>query len=270
MKATDNIPIRRWESPPARARIAAALGYALLAAVVIACLRSIALATNWDFAADALTQASDLAGRMTPPDFSRPMTLAGPILDTIHIATLGTLLATLLAVPLAFLTAANTRPHALCRPIALTLIVASRSINSLIWAMLFVAILGPGVLAGILAIAMRSIGFTGKLVCEAIEEIDPVQVEAIRATGASPLQTLAFGVIPQVSPAIAGIGMLRWDINIRESAVIGLVGAGGIGLLLDAAVSMLDWQRVSAILLIILGTVVLSECVSANVRRRLI
>jgi phosphonate transport system permease protein len=156
------------------------------------------------------------------------------------------------------------------RPLALFIIVSSRSINSLIWALMLVAIIGPGVLAGVLAIALRSIGFCAKLLYESIEEIDESQVEAVTATGASRLQTLTYGVTPQIMPALAGIAVFRWDINIRESTVLGLVGAGGIGLQLDASISTLAWTQVSLILLVILATVIVSEWVSAKVRHAII
>ena len=143
--------------------------------------------------------------------------LGKPIWDTLNIATLGTLIALVLAVPVAFLAARNTTPSALfIRPIALLIIVSTRSINSLIWALLLIAIIGPGVFAGVIAIAIRSIGFCAKLLYEAIEEIDDTQVEAITATGASRWQVMAYGIVPQILPAFAGIAVFRWDINIRE------------------------------------------------------
>jgi phosphonate transport system permease protein len=152
----------------------------------------------------------------------------------------------------------------------LFIIVSSRSINALIWVLMLVTIIGPGVLAGILAIALRSVGFCAKLLYEAIEEINERQVEAIRATGASRAQVATYGIVPQVLPAFAGISVFRWDINIRESTVLGLVGAGGIGLPLNAAITTLAWTRVSLILLIILATVVISEWISAKVRHAII
>jgi phosphonate transport system permease protein len=158
----------------------------------------------------------------------------------------------------------------LVRPIALFVIVSSRSINSLIWALMLVTIIGPGVLAGIISIALRSIGFCAKLLYEAIEEIDESQVEAVRATGAGGAQVTAYGIVPQVLPAFAGISVFRWDINIRESTVLGLVGAGGIGLELNAAITQLYWTQVSLILLVIIATVILSEWVSAKVRHAII
>ncbi len=132
------------------------------------------------------------------------------------------------------------------------------------------SILGPGVLAGILAIAFRSIGFIGKLLYEAIEEIDERQVEAVTATGASQAQVMAFGVVPQVLPAFASISVFRWDINIRESTVLGLVGAGGLGLALESSLNSLAWPQVSVILLMILASVIVSEWVTARIRRAII
>ena len=123
--------------------------------------------------------------------------------------------------------------------------------------------------AGVLAIAFRSIGFCGKLLYEAIEEIDVAPVEAVTATGASSAQTLTYGVVPQVMPAFAGISVFRWDINIRESTILGLVGAGGIGLQLSASINNLDWSRVAVILLAILVSVIVSEWLSAKIRNAL-
>jgi len=246
-------------------------GYLLTAMVFVYCWNLVSENTIWAFVWDAHNQVGDLAARMVPPSWSYMDRLWWAIWDTLNIATLGTLLALVMAVPVAFLAARNTTPsRAVLRPIALFIIVSSRSINSLIWALMLVAILGPGVFAGIIAIALRSIGFCAKLLYEAIEEIDESQVEAIRATGASGSQVLAYGVVPQVMPAFAGISVFRWDINIRESTVLGLVGAGGIGLQLNASITNLAWTQVSLILLVIIATVILSEWVSAKIRYAII
>jgi len=230
--------------------------------------REIALRTEWGFVRDSWRVAEDIATRMAPPEWSYTEALLRPLWDTINIATLGTLLALILAVPVAFLAARNTTPSAtLVRPVALFVIVSSRSINSLIWALLLVTIVGPGVFAGIIAIALRSIGFCAKLLYEAIEEISPVPVEAVAATGAGPGQVLDYGIVPQVLPAFAGISIFRWDINIRESTVLGYVGAGGIGLQLSASVAELAWAKVAVILLMILALVALAEWASAKVRK---
>jgi phosphonate transport system permease protein len=133
-----------------------------------------------------------------------------------------------------------------------------------------VTVLGPGVFAGVLAIGFRSIGFCAKLLYEAIEEIDKTQVEAVMATGASGSQILNYGIVPQILPAFAGISVFRWDINIRESAILGLVGAGGIGLQLSSSIDTVTWTQVSLILLVVLVTVIISEWVSAKIRHSII
>ena len=240
-------------------------------ALFIYCFSLISEKTIWVFVTDAPAQAADLAVRMVPPDWGYIRQLGRPIWDTINIATIGTLIAVILSIPVAYCAARNTTPSVgIVRPIALFVIVSSRSINSLIWALMLVTIIGPGIVAGIIAIALRSIGFCAKLLYEAIEEIDESQVEAVRATGAGGAQVTTYGIVPQVMPAFAGISVFRWDINIRESTVLGLVGAGGIGLELNAAITQLYWTQVSLILLVIIATVIFSEWVSAKVRHAII
>jgi len=240
-------------------------------AIFVVCWQLISETTMWDFVYDAPRQAADLGSRMVPLDFGYMSALWHAIWDTLNIATLGTVLAVILAVPTAYCAALNTTPsRTFVRPIALFVIVSSRSINSLIWALMLVTIIGPGVFAGVIAIGLRSIGFCAKLLYEAIEEIDETQVEAVTATGASQPQTVAYGIVPQVLPAFAGISVFRWDINIRESTVLGLVGAGGIGLQLNASIMNLAWTRVSLILLVIIATVIVSEWVSAKIRHAII
>ena len=240
-------------------------------ALFAGCWQLITERTIWEFVWDAPATAADIGGRMVPPRWGYVDKLWRPLWDTINIATLGTLLAVVMGTPIAFLAARNTTPSAwLARPVALLIIVSSRSINSLIWALLLVSIIGPGLLAGIFAIALRSIGFVAKLLYEAIEEIDRAPVEAVSATGAGRGQILTYGIVPQVMPAFAGICVFRWDINIRESTVLGLVGAGGIGLELQASVSVLAWPQVTVIFALILATVLASEWVSARIRHAII
>lgn len=260
-----------WTYRTPRKRLLIWGGWLALVALFVYCWQVMTARTMWVFVWDAPTQAADIGSRMMPPRWSYLPELMGPLWDTINMATLGTLGGVIMAVPIAFLAARNTSPSLLMlRPAALFIIVASRSINSLIWALLLVAIIGPGLLAGIIAIALRSIGFIGKLLYEAIEETDAKQIEAITATGASSAQVLSFGIVPQVLPAFWGITVFRWDINIRESAILGLVGAGGIGLKLNASLNTLAWSQISVILLLILGTVVVSEWVSSRVRHAVI
>jgi phosphonate transport system permease protein len=243
------------------------MGWLCLVALFVYCWQVMTANTIWMFIWDAPRQAADLGERMFPPRLSYLPELMLPLWDTLNMATLGTLLGVILAVPVAFLAARNTSPSVLIlRPAALFIIVASRSINSLIWALLLVAILGPGLLAGIIAIGLRSIGFIGKLLYEAIEETDIRQIEAVTATGASPAQVLNYAIVPQILPAFWGITVFRWDINIRESAILGLVGAGGLGLKLQSSLNVLAWPQVTMILVVILASVVVSEWVSARVR----
>lgn len=244
------------------------LGWFWLVALTVVCWQVMNENTIWAFVSDAPNQAADIGDRMFPPKWGYITHLWEPLWDTLNIATLGTLLGILFAIPVAFLAATNTTPSArFVRPLALLIIVASRSINSLIWALLLVAIIGPGLLAGIVAIGLRSIGFIAKLLYEAIEEIDGTQVEAVRATGASGAQVIDYAVVPQILPAFWGISVFRWDINIRESTILGLVGAGGLGIQLNASLSTLAWNQVAMIFVVILGTVVVSEWVSAKVRQ---
>ncbi|WP_417586821.1 phosphonate ABC transporter, permease protein PhnE [Pararhodobacter oceanensis] len=260
-----------WSYRTPRGRLLAWAGWLALVALFVWCWQIMTERTIWAFVQDAPRQAADIGSRMLPPRWPYLSELWAPLWDTLNIATLGTIGGVFMAVPVAFLAARNTTPSvAILRPIALFIIVASRSINSLIWALLLVAIIGPGLLAGIIAIALRSIGFIGKLLYEAIEETDTKQIEAVSATGATGLQVLNYGIVPQVMPAFWGITVFRWDINIRESTILGLVGAGGLGLKLQCSLNTLAWSQVSVILLLILATVVVSEWISAKLRHALI
>ena len=260
-----------WQRRTSAAQWGLWIGWLALVALFVFSWQVMNKNTIWMFVEDAPRQAGDLLSRAWPPRWGYMERLWLPLWDTLNIATLGTLLGIVMAIPVAFLAARNTTPSTtLLRPVALLVIVASRSINSLIWALLLVAIIGPGLLAGIMAIALRSIGFVGKLLYEAIEEIDEAQVEAVTATGASGWQVMDYAVVPQVLPAFAGISVFRWDINIRESTILGLVGAGGIGVQLESSLARLAWAEVTVIFAVILATVVLSEWVSARVRQAII
>jgi phosphonate transport system permease protein len=247
-----------------------ATGWTLGLALVIASWTLISQQTIWLFVADAPEQAGNLLRRMVPPRWSYAPGLARPLWDTVNIATLGTLGALVLAVPVALLAARTTTPHPAFRAGALLVIVASRSIHSLVWALLLVYLIGPGVFAGTVAIAFRSVGFVAKLLHEAIEETDARQIEAVRATGAGPGEVMTYGIVPQVLPAFAGISVFRWDINIREATFLGLVGAGGIGLQLSAAINSLRWSEASVILLAIFVLVLFSEWASARIRSAIV
>ncbi len=243
------------------------LGQLALAAVAAVMLARLGI--RWEYVVDAPAQIGDLLGRMFPPEWSHTRALLGPLAQTINIATVGTALALVLSLPVAFLAALNTTPNRATYALARAVMVVSRSVDTLIWALIFIIVVGPGSLAGVLAVAVRSIGFVSKLLAEGIEEIDRGQVEAVTATGASRGQVLLYAIAPQVRPVFAGVSIYRWDINVRESTVLGLVGAGGIGFALNEAILGLEWSRVGMILVVVLGVVVASEAGSAWLRRRL-
>jgi phosphonate transport system permease protein len=271
MTNTLSIRLKVWQRRDHKLQLAIWAAWLVAIALFVYCFQLISEKTIWAFVWDAPEQAADLGARMVPPDWNYVHKLWRPLWDTLNIATIGTLISIVLAVPVAYCAARNTTPSVMIvRPIALFIIVSTRSINSLIWALILVTIVGPGVFAGIISIGIRSIGFCAKLLYEAIEEIDESQVEAVRATGATAAQTTLYGIVPQIMPAFAGISIFRWDINIRESTVLGLVGAGGIGLELNAAITQLYWTQVSLILLLIIGAVILGELVSAKVRHAII
>jgi len=270
MPASTNNGIETWRLRTSKEQWIRWVCWLIGIAVIMYAWQMISEKTVWFFVTDAPSQAADIGSRMVPPKWSYMDKLWKPVWDTINIATIGTIIAMAIAVPVAFATARNTTPNIVVRTIGLFIIVSSRSVNSLIWALILVFILGPGVLAGTIAIGLRSVGFCAKLIYESIEEIDHTQVEAIEATGASGPQKMIFGILPQVLPTIAGVGIYRWDINIRESTILGLVGAGGIGLQLNGSLNTLAWTQVSLILLVILVTVFISEWVSAKVRGAII
>ena len=224
-----------------------------------------------EFLYDAPEQMADLFRRMWPIDWAYyPDGVHAALIETLHIATLGTILSVFMAVPVGLLAANNLTPSKTINMLARLILVSSRSVNSLVWALLFIAIFGPGALAGTLAIAFRSIGFVGKLVGEAIEEAQRGPIEAVTATGASKGSVLWYAYWPQIRPAFWSIVLLRWDINVRESAVLGLVGAGGIGMALDTALNLFQWDRVALVLAAIFVVVVLAEIIITQARKRIL
>ena len=255
---------RRYSPAQTALRWSASLALAATTAVMLW-----HVGVRWEYVADAPLQVGDLLGRMLPPEWAFARSLVHPLAQTINIATLGTVVALVISLPLAYLGALNTTPWRAAYMFARFAIVVSRSVDTLIWALVFIIVVGPGSLAGALAVAMRSVGFLAKLFAEGIEEIDHGQVEAVTATGASGLATLVYGIVPQVRPAFLGISIYRWDINIRESTVLGLVGAGGIGFTLNEAILGLEWARVGLIIVVILAVVLVSEAVSALARARI-
>ena len=224
-----------------------------------------------EFLYDAPEQMGDMLGRMWPVDWAyfQPDVLQG-LMETLHMATLGTVLSLFIAMPLGVLVAPNITKSKTLNFIARVVLVASRSVNSLVWAMLFVAIFGPGPLAGMFAIALRSVGFVGKLIGEALEQTPKGSIEALQAAGASKFAQLWYGYWPQIKPAFWSVALLRWDINVRESGVLGLVGAGGIGVVLNTCIDLFQWDRVALVLFTILVVVAVAEIVVLQIRKRVL
>jgi phosphonate transport system permease protein len=242
--------------------------FGIVAAVVWA-VRSVEV--NPEFIADAPAQTADLFRRMWPFDWSvYQTTVQGALIETLHMATLGTILSVVLAAPLALLAASNITRSTVANWIARFVLVATRSISSLVWALLFVVIFGPGAVAGTLSIAFHSIGFLGKLLAEALEETPAGPIEALAATGAPATSILLKGYWPSVEPSFWALALARWDINIRESAVLGLVGGGGLGMALDTSLSNLYWDQVGLILAVIFAIVVAAEIISSAIRSRIL
>ncbi|MEA2990780.1 MAG: phosphonate transport system permease protein [Alphaproteobacteria bacterium] len=243
--------------------------YLLTVTAVVWSLRTIEIIP--EFLHDAPQQTVDLFVRMWPIDWGwYPKVVHAALLETLHTATLGTILAVAMAAPVALLVARNLTRSVVLNGIGRFILVATRSVHAMVWALFFVAVFGPGPLAGTLAIAVHSIGFTGKFLSEAIEEAKPGPIEALVAAGASPLAILIKGYWPQVKPAFLAIAAFRWDINVRESAVLGLVGGGGLGMALDTALSNLYWDQAGLVLIVIFAVVIATEIVTTWIRSKII
>jgi phosphonate transport system permease protein len=220
--------------------------------------------------ARGMPDLANLVSRMFPPSIEYIPRAAEAALQTVQMALVGTVVGALLSLPLAFMASKNVTPHAILYRASRSLIGFIRSIPDLIWGLLFVSAVGLGPFPGTVALALGSIGMLGKLYAETIEEIDPGQVEALRSTGAHPAQTLAMGVVPQVIPAAVALTLYRWDINIRDSIVLGLVGAGGIGFELQTSMRLFRYPEVLTMIVVILLIVLLVEHLSSYIRQKVI
>jgi phosphonate ABC transporter permease subunit PhnE len=189
---------------------------------------------------------------------------------TFQIATLGSLLAAVLALPLACAVARNLQAP---RPVALAaaaLLNVARSVHTLVFGLILVGIVGLGPTAGVLAIALHSMGTCGKLFAESIESLDMAAVETVRASGAGPAQVFFHGVWPSVLPQIVSHHLYVWEFNIRDSTILGLIGAGGLGLLISEAVSLFQWSRLATLLIVVVALVVAFDALSRRIREALL
>jgi phosphonate ABC transporter permease subunit PhnE len=242
------------------------IGFVVLAAYVV--YASTILDITWQRFIVGLGQGSRFLSRMFPPDVSpdKVQLLVDGMIESLQIAVIATVVGILLSLPLGLTAARNLSP----RPLAWTarcLIALFRSFHPLIVAILFVKAVGFGALAGMLALIVASLGFLSKLVAEAVEEMSMKQVEAVRATGSPLLSVVIMGVLPQVMPRFIGFSAYQLDSNLRNSALVGLVGGGGIGSTLFTAFQRFDYDFVLSIVLAIIAVVMVGEIVSGWMRR---
>ena len=204
-----------------------------------------------------------------PPDFHDWRIYLKEMLVTLHIAVWGTVLAIVAAVPLGLLSAHNVAPVWVYQPVR-RIMDACRAINEMVFAMLFIVAVGLGPFAGVLALFIHTTGTLAKLFAEAVEAIDPRPVEGIRATGAHKLAEIAYGVIPQVMPLWLSYSLYRFESNVRSASVVGMVGAGGIGVVLYEVIRSFQYAQTCAVLLMLVLTVTVIDVFSAWLRQRFI
>ncbi|CAM4408725.1 Phosphonate ABC transporter, permease protein PhnE [Bordetella tumbae] len=233
---------------------------------LITALNSVAI--DWSRVAEGLTRGWRFIAAFAHPDFvSRWREISEGLIESLAMTMTSTALGVLLSIPIGLGAARNISPtpvYAVCRGF----IAISRAFPELIIAILLVKMFGFGPLAGMLTLTIASMGFLGKLLAEEIETADRSQLEAIRATGAAWPQWIVYAVQPQVMPRLIGLSIYRLDINFREAAIIGIVGAGGIGATLNTSFDRYEFETAAAILLLIIAIVMLCEYASSHVRRR--
>ena len=250
--------------------LSGAITVALLIAVAWSVDVTVIQDTDWE-RIGSLANVLEATNRFVGLDLELFPDLILPALKTLLIACLGTAFGVILCVPAAWFGAMNITPFApITYPIARLMMTLSRSVHEIVWALFFVAVFGLGAMAGVFAIAMRSIGFIAKLSAEAIEDIDPGPVEAMRATGANTFQVMLYAIMPQVLPQVIGTVIFEWEINIRRSAVLGLVGAGGLGLVFFRQMNTFNFHGVTSVIIAILAIIFLGEAISHAIRRRTI
>jgi phosphonate transport system permease protein len=257
---------RPWKRPPlirnAWLRWALILGALVY---LVAALSSIEV--NWERVSEGLAQGWRFAQDFFAPDFfTRSRDICRGMEESLTMTVTSTVVGCLISLPIALGAARNIAPlpvYAVCRAI----IAVSRAFQEVIIAILFVAMFGFGPFAGFLTLSFATIGFMAKLLAEDIEDISEVQAEAIRATGANWWQVINYGIQPQVFPRLIGLSLYRLDINFRESAVIGIVGAGGVGATLNTAMQRYDYSTAGAILIMIIVVVLIAEYASSHLRK---
>jgi phosphonate transport system permease protein len=211
---------------------------------------------------------ADILGRMIPPDFSNFESLFFSMLETIEIAILGTFLAIVISIPIALFSARNLAPNFFIFLIARTITIFFRAIPEFIMAMILVIAIGFGAMPGVLALGFHTMGFLAKFYAEDIEHVNKGPIEALKSSGASKRQVIAFAIIPQIIPSFIANNLYILDRNVRMATMLGIVGAGGIGYELQSSFRMFEYQRVSAIIIIIFITIFLIDHISSFIRSK--
>ena len=248
-----------------RRRIHLALWAAAIVGVVLGCSYYVGLLDARRLS-DGIPALFSLLGEMLPPDFTQAGSWVVPLLDTLAMSVAGTALSIALSLPVGLAAARNTTPHPVVYHLARAVLNVLRAIPDLIMGIVFVAAVGFGALPGVLALGLHSVGMVAKFFAEAIERASPAPIEAARAVGAKPAQVIIYGVLPQVLSQLADVSIYRWEYNFRASTVLGLVGAGGIGFELIAALRTLEYRQVAAIMVVILATVTIVDAISGWLR----
>jgi phosphonate transport system permease protein len=223
-----------------------------------------------DSLASGVFRLGEFLDDAVPPDVNRIGPILRALLVTVEMALLGTIIGVVLSLPLAVLAARNTTPHLSLYALSRAVITVSRTIPDLVWGLIFVIAVGLGPEAGVLAIAVDVMGFCGRFFAESIEDIDPGRIEGLRALGAPRLGVLAGGVIPACLPSFVTTSMFALESSARSSVVLGLVGAGGIGIELATSMTLLRYDEAATIILAILAVVVVFERISSAIRRRVL
>ena len=256
-----------WRRPPFIAN--PALRWAVyLGAIGYVAGTLFALPIDWQRVVEGLERAQRIFGGAFPPSFARSELLIDGFLESLKIAILATAGGVLLSIPIAFMAARNIAPLPVFY-LGRGLIIVARSFHPVIVAIIFVKAVGFGPFAGVLTLIVYSIGFVAKMLAERIEEIDFGQVEAMRAAGAPYFSTLIYAIFPQIMPRQVGLTIYQLDSNLRASAVIGIVGAGGIGATLANAFGRYDYDFALAITMVIVAAILLSEAFSGWVRKNI-
>ncbi len=237
----------------------------LLALAVYAAYATTQLDITWARLGTGMGEAARFLARMFPPNFARWELLVEGLVESLQIAVLASAAGILLSLPLGLMAARNLSPWFVSGPTR-AFIAVCRSLHYVIVAIMFVKAIGFGALAGMAALTIASMGFIAKLFAEAIEEISMKQVEAVRATGAPAASVLIYAVLPQVASRFVGFCLYQLDSNLRNSTLVGIVGAGGIGGTLFAAFKRFDYDFVCAILLATIALIFLAEVVSGRIR----